>query len=241
LFAQIISAAAEVARATIQTSELAGIPTVLTFVIKKLVVFTLKCYSLFLMRKLFLEYVFSFLKSTLSTMNIANSISQEVITSKIYLIRGLRIMLDSDLAELYGVETKVLNQAVKRNMDRFPEDFMFELSEKEFANLRSQFVTSSWGGRRNLPNVFTEQGVAMLSSVLKSENAIKVNIQIVRIFTKMRELLLSNKDILERIEKIEMKSLDRDEEIKRIFSYLKELLNPVKENPKPIGYRRKSN
>lgn len=102
-------------------------------------------------------------------------------------------------------------------------------------------MTSSWGGQRSMPNVFTEQGVAMLSSVQKSENAIKVNIQIIRIFTKMRELILNNKDILERIEKMEMKSLDTDEEIKRIFSYLKELLNPVKEPTKPIGYRRKSN
>jgi hypothetical protein len=150
-------------------------------------------------------------------------------------------MIDSDLAELYAVETKVLNQSVKRNIERFPEDFMFELTEQEFTNLRSQFVTSSWGGRRNMPYAFTEQGVAMLSSILKSETAIKVNIQIIRIFTKMRELLLSNKEILERIEKMEMKSLDTDEDIKRIFSYLKELLNPVKENPKPIGYKRKSN
>jgi len=86
-------------------------------------------------------------------MDFSNSISQEVITSKIYLIKGVRVMIDSDLAELYGLETKALNQAVKRNIERFPKDFMFELSEKEFANLRSQFVTSSWGGRRNLPNV----------------------------------------------------------------------------------------
>ena len=150
-------------------------------------------------------------------------------------------MVDSDLAELYGVETKVFNQAVKRNLGRFPDDFMFQLSELEFSNLRSQFVTSSWGGRRSLPYVFTEQGVAMLSSVLKSETAIKVNIQIIRIFTKMREFILSNKDVLERIEKIESKSLDTDDEIKRIFSYLKELLNPIKESSKPIGYRRKTN
>ncbi len=106
----------------------------------------------------------------------------EVITSKIYLIRGEKVMLDSDLAELYGVETRRLNEQVRRNISRFPEDFMFQLTEAEFENLKSQFATSSWGGRRKLPNVFTEHGVLMLSSVLNSEKAIKVNIQIMRIF-----------------------------------------------------------
>jgi hypothetical protein len=111
----------------------------------------------------------------------------ERITSKIYLIRGMKVMLDRDLAELYDVETKVLKQAVRRNIDRFPEDFMFELSKEEFKNLRSQFVTSSWGGVRYRPYAFTEQGVAMLSSVLKSERGIRVNIQIMRAFIKLRQ------------------------------------------------------
>jgi len=116
------------------------------------------------------------------------AIPDEVIMNKIYLIRGQKVMLDSDLAELYNVRTKVLNQAVKRNFRRFPADFMFQLLEKEYENLRSQYVTSSWGGRRGYPFVFTEQGVAMLSSVLNSERAILVNIHIIRVFTRMRDV-----------------------------------------------------
>src|SRR5665811_240024 len=111
------------------------------------------------------------------------AIPEEVIMSKIYLIRGQKVMLDSDLAELYGVETRRLNEQVKRNIDRFPEDFMFQLMEPEFENLKSQIATSSWGGRRKLPFAFTEHGVLMLSSVLNSNLAIKVNIQIMRIYT----------------------------------------------------------
>lgn len=125
-------------------------------------------------------------------------ISDELVINKIYLIREQKVMLDSDLAELYGTETKILKQAVKRNIERFPDDFMFELSLPEFESLRSQFVTSKAGrgGARYLPMAFTEQGVAMLSSVLNSETAIRVNIQIIRVFTKMRELLSTHKDIL---------------------------------------------
>ena len=132
-------------------------------------------------------------------------ISDELVVSKIYFIRGQKLMLDEDLAGLYQVETRVLNQAVKRNIARFPSDFMFQLTSKEFENLKSQFVTSSWGGRRKLPFAFTEQGVAMLSSVLKSEVAIQVNIQIIRVFTRMRQMLLSHKDILVQLDKIEKK------------------------------------
>lgn len=113
----------------------------------------------------------------------------QLIQNKIYEIRGQKVMLDRDLAEMYGVETRVLNQAVKRNIERFPEDFMFQLTENEFQNLISQFVTSSWGGIRKLPNVFTVQGVAMLSSVLRSETAIQVNIAIVRAFVAIRQSL----------------------------------------------------
>ena len=141
--------------------------------------------------------------------NMANSykelmIPDELVMNKIYLIRGQKVMLDRDLAELYDVETKVLNQAVKRNADRFPADFMFQLTKKEFENLKSQIVTSSWGGVRKMPFAFTEQGVAMLSSVLKSEIAIRVNIQIIRIFTRMREMIMTHKDILLQLEKIDL-------------------------------------
>ena len=148
-------------------------------------------------------------------------------------------MLDSDLAELYGVETKVLNQAVKRNAGRFPEDFMFQLTAIEFENLKSQFVTSSWGGIRKLPYAFTEQGVAMLSGVLNSETAIRVHIQIIRVFAKMRELLLTNKDILLQLEKMEKKLTAHDEDITLIFKYLKQLLTPPPTPRNKIGLKRK--
>ena len=127
----------------------------------------------------------------------------EVIIHKIYLIRGQKVMLDKDLAELYGVLTGNLNKAVKRNEKRFPKDFMFQLSEKEFKNLIFQNGISNWGGTRKMPYVFTEQGVAMLSSVLNSDNAIEVNIRIIRIFTKMREMILTHKDILLKLEQLE--------------------------------------
>lgn len=124
-------------------------------------------------------------------------VSSEIIENKIFLIRGKKVMLDKDLANLYGVETKKLNQTVKRNKERFPEDFMFQLTNLEMLSLRSQIVTSNRGGRRYNTFVFTEQGVAMLSSVLKSERAIRVNIQIMRTFTKIREMIVSNKNLRE--------------------------------------------
>jgi len=167
-------------------------------------------------------------------------IPDEIILSKIYYVRELKVMIDSDLAELYGVETKVLKQQVKRNIDRFPDDFMFELTNEEFANLRSQFVTSSWGGTRYLPMVFTEQGVAMLSSVLKSKQAIKVNIQIMRIFTKVRQLLTDNLSVKLEIVEIKKKLANQDKNIELVFNYLDELIEK-QENPKPhkqIGFKR---
>jgi len=171
-------------------------------------------------------------------MNDSTSIlPQEAIISKIYMIRGKKVMLDEDLARLYAVETRVLNQAVKRNLYRFPDDFMFQLSENEMEILISQFVISSWGGRRKLPYVFTEQGVAMLSSVLNSEAAIRVNIEIIRIFTRMRELMLTHKDILLKLEQMEQKVNNHDEDIQLIFQYLKELLNPPQEERTPIGFK----
>lgn len=151
------------------------------------------------------------------------AIPDEVVMSKIYLIRNKKVMLDMDLAELYEVETKQLKRAVRRNISRFPEDFMFELSDTEFTDLRSQSGTSSWGGVRYAPMAFTEQGVAMLSSVLNSERAISVNIQIIRIFTKMRELLSTHKEILQKLEQLEKKDVEQDEKLMLIFEYLKQL------------------
>jgi hypothetical protein len=169
-------------------------------------------------------------------------IPDEIIMYKIYLIRGQKVMLDRDLAGLYEVETKQLKRAVRRNISRFPEDFMFKLSEAELTNLRSQFGTSSWGGVRYAPMAFTEQGVAMLSSVLNSERAISVNIQIIRIFTRMRELLSSHKEILQKIEQLGKKDIEQDEKIILIFEYLKQLEKAKQENPDqknrtPIGYK----
>lgn len=149
-------------------------------------------------------------------------------------------MLDKDLAELYQVETRVLNQAVRRNIDRFPKDFMFQLSKHEFENWISQFVISNSEkmGLRKMPLVFTEQGVAMLSSVLNSKRAIAVNIQIIRIFTHMREILLTHKDILLQLEKIETRLTGDDEDLKLVFKYLKQLLNPSQEPRRKIGFKR---
>ena len=134
-------------------------------------------------------------------------IPKEVLMNKIFIIRSKKVMIDEDLSELYGVETKRLNEQVKRNLSRFPDDFMFQLSKEEFTNLKSQIATTSWGGRRTPPYAFTEHGVLMLSSVLNSERAIQVNIQIIRIFTKMREMLMSHKEILQRLEQIENKCI----------------------------------
>ena len=153
-------------------------------------------------------------------------IVEEKIVNKIYLIRGMKVMLDFELSELYETETKQLKRQVRRNIERFPDDFMFELTTEEFSDLRSQFGTSSWGGSRYTPMAFTEQGVAMLSSVLNSSTAIKVNIQIIRVFTRMKEMLLTNKDILLKLEQLENKVSQHDENIQMIFEALKQLINP---------------
>ncbi len=164
----------------------------------------------------------------------------EIIENKIFLIRDKKVMFDKDLAELYGVETKRLNEQVRRNIKRFPEDFMFQLSEIEFKNLKSQFATSSWGGRRTLPYVFTEQGVAMLSGILNSNRAINVNIQIMRIFTKIREMLTDNLSIKLEIEEIKKKLQNQDKNIELVFTYLDELIEK-KDNSKErkqIGFNK---
>ncbi|MGD0335496.1 MAG: ORF6N domain-containing protein [Candidatus Omnitrophota bacterium] len=167
----------------------------------------------------------------------ANSVSVEVIVARIYQIRGKRVMLDSDLAELYGVETKALVQAVKRNSERFPDDFMWQLKAREFTALRSQFVTSKRGGRRYLPYVFTEQGVAMLSSVLNSTKAIQVNIQIMRAFTYFRRMLLTHKDLKRKIEEMEDKY---DKQFAAVFEAIKRLLEqPKAEEKRIIGFAKR--
>jgi hypothetical protein len=165
------------------------------------------------------------------------SLPEESIFNKIVLLRDQKVLLDSDLAELYGVPTKVLKQAVRRNLDRFPDDFMFELSAKEWQDLRSQIVTSSWGGKRYTPFAFTEQGVAMLSSVLGSPKAIAVNIQIMRVFVKMRQLITSYKGLLEKIEKLEANDSEKNKHIKNIYNIIKELLEPALKKRKPIGFK----
>jgi len=166
-------------------------------------------------------------------------IPDEIITSRIYFIRGQKVMIDSDLSELYGVETRRLNEQVKRNNSRFPEDFMFRLTDEEFVNLKSQIATSSWGGRRKPPYVFTEHGVLMLSSVLNSERAVSVNIQIMRIFTKVRQMLMDNLNVKLEIEEIKKRLANHDKNIELVFSYLDELMEKH-ENPIPrtqIGYK----
>lgn len=167
------------------------------------------------------------------------TIPDEVVLSKIYYIRDQKVMLDSDLAELYEVETRVLNQQVKRNIDRFPDDFTFQLTEVEWETLKSQNTTSNWGGRRKLPNVFTEHGVLMLSSVLNSNKAIAVNIQIMRIFTKLRAMLTDNLSLKLDIEEIKKKLSNHSKNIELVFNYLDELIEK-KDNEKPrkeIGYK----
>lgn len=145
------------------------------------------------------------------------------IESRICCVRGQRVMLSPDLAELYGVQTKVLLQAVRRNINRFPEDFAFQLTQDEFAILRSQNVTSSWGGTRYAPFAFIEQGVAMLSSVLRSERAVAVNIEIMRTFVKLRGMLESNKELAGKLAKLEQKY---DGQFKVVFEAIRELMSP---------------
>lgn len=160
-------------------------------------------------------------------------IPTERIERSILLLRGQKVMLDSDLAELYGVETRRLLEQVKRNIKRFPSDFMFQLTNQELINLRSQFATSSWGGRRYPPYVFTEQGVAMLSSVLNSEKAIEVNILIMRAFVKLREMIASNKDLAKRLDELEQKY---DAQFKIVFDAIRQLMAPPEPKRKKIGF-----
>lgn len=162
-------------------------------------------------------------------------IPAERIERRIFYLRGVKVMLSSDLAELYGVAVKALNQAVRRNLNRFPEDFMFQLTPEEFNDLKSQIVTSSWGGmRRALPYAFTEHGIAMLSGVLKSPRAIRVNIEIMRAFVKLRQMLASNAELARKLDELEKKY---DRQFKIVFDAIRELMIPAVVKPKVIGFR----
>jgi hypothetical protein len=163
-----------------------------------------------------------------------SSPSAERIERCILMIRGEKVMLDADLAELYGVPTKVLGQTVKRNVDRFPVDFMFQLTPEEFANLRSQFVTSSWGGRRYPPYAFTEHGIAMLSSVLRSSRAVQVNIEIMRAFIRLRRMLASHGDLARRLDDLETKY---DTQLRVIFDAIRQLMAPPAKPRRSIGFK----
>ena len=163
-------------------------------------------------------------------------ITDERIFKSIYLIRDQKVMMDSDLAELYNVSTKVLNQAVKRNINRFPEDFMFQLSTEEWDSLKSQSVTPKRGGRRTTPYMFTEQGVAMLSSVLNSDRAIKINIAIMRVFVKIRQFAANHSELLEKIDELQKADADQNEHIANIYRIIEELVKPQIENKNPIGF-----
>ena len=163
-----------------------------------------------------------------------HSLPAERIESRIYLLRGHKVMLSTDLADLYEVEPRALVQAVKRNMERFPEDFMFQLSQGEFDNLKSQYVISSWGGlRRATPYAFTEQGVAMLSSVLRSKRAVMVNVEIMRAFVRLRQMLAANADLASKLAALEKKY---DAQFKVVFDAIRELMAPPAGKKLPIGF-----
>ncbi|MEI6310882.1 MAG: ORF6N domain-containing protein [Bacteroidota bacterium] len=174
------------------------------------------------------------------------NLNERLLISKIFIIRGQKVMIDEDLAEMYGIETKRLNEQVKRNMLRFPEDFMFQITEFEYQNLKSQNATSSWGGRRKLPFAFTEHGVLMLSSVLNSTIAIEVNIKIMRVYTKLKEIMMNHQDITLKLVTIEKQvlKLDRrtelnEKDINDIFDALNHLITKEEEPSTPrnkIGF-----
>ncbi|MFA5161896.1 MAG: ORF6N domain-containing protein [Elusimicrobiales bacterium] len=165
-------------------------------------------------------------------------ISLEPVEQRIYLIRGHRVILDFDLAALYDVETKALKRVVRRNISRFPSDFMFQLSSRELQNLRCQIGTSKWGGQRYLPFAFTEQGVAMLSGVINSNRAVQVNIAIMRTFVKLRETLALHKELAKKFQELERKIVHHDEQIQSIFEAIRQLMSPPdKDSKKVIGFQ----
>ncbi|HXV69694.1 MAG TPA: ORF6N domain-containing protein [Nitrospira sp.] len=167
-------------------------------------------------------------------------VTVEGIQKRILLLRGQKVMLSMDLAELYDVEVRALVQAVKRNRERFPDDFMFQLNKTEFAHLKSQIVTSSWGGlRRAAPYAFTEQGVAMLSSVLRSRRAIQVNITIMRTFVQLRELAATHKELAAKLAELERKVAGHDGHIRSLFEAIRQLMNPPASRGRRIGFEMK--
>ena len=160
----------------------------------------------------------------------------EKVEKAIFMIRGQKVMLDKDLAKLYNVSTSVLNKAVTRNIERFPSDFMFQLTKEEFSNLKFHFGTSSWGGTRKLPRAFTEQGVAMLSSVLKSKRAVQVNIEIMRVFVRLREMLATHKELARKFEELEERIAAHDGQIQAIFEAIQQLMASPEKPRKRIGF-----
>lgn len=160
-----------------------------------------------------------------------------VIESKILLIRGKKVMLDKDLADLYRVKTERLTRQVRRNIDRFPKDFMFQLTKEEFRHLICHFGRSSWGGTRKLPFAFTEQGVAMLSSVLNSKRAIQVNIAIMRVFVRLKEIISTHKELAHKLNELERKIEKHDGEIRTIFEAIRQLMTPPEKPKQRIGFR----
>ena len=169
-----------------------------------------------------------------------SALAVEALASRIHLIRGQRVMLDADLAALYGVETRRLNEQVRRNRERFPEDFIFELTPEEFANLKSQFATSSWGGRRKLPLAFTEHGALMAATVLNSPRATEVSVYVVRAFIQLRDLLSSNKELAQRFadleRRLERKLSTHDQAIAGILDAIRQLMTPPDPPKRPIGF-----
>lgn len=158
------------------------------------------------------------------------------VAQSIFILRGQRVLMDSDLAMLYGVETRRLNEQVRRNRDRFPSDFIFELSGKEFTNLKSQSATSSWGGRRKLPLAFTEHGAIMAATVLNSPRAVEMTIYVVRAFVQLRDLLASNRLLAEKFAELERKVSSHDQAIIGILKAIRELMHPPVPRKRPIGF-----
>jgi len=166
----------------------------------------------------------------------SSGIPSERIQKAIFLIRGQKVMLDKDLAGLYVVSTSVLNKAVTRNIDRFPPDFMFRLTSEEFSDLKFHFGTSTWGGTRKRPRAFTEQGVAMLASVLRSKRAVQVNIEIMRAFVKLREMVATHRELGEKLAELESRLEDHDEKIDVIFEAIRQIMTPPEKPKKRIGF-----
>ena len=164
------------------------------------------------------------------------TVALEAITSRILVLRGMRVMLDADLAALYGVQTRRLNEQVRRNRDRFPEDFIFELTAEELADLKSQSATSSWGGRRKLPLAFTEHGAMMAATVLNTPRAVEVSVYVVRAFIQLRDLLAGNKELAQHLKELERRLEGHEQAIGDILEAIDELMNPPDPPKRPIGF-----